>query len=179
MVPVSRERQDSLTHPPYVGYYKWLCPTRLPVREYLAGIMDTVAATDGIDAVHLDYIRHPDVILPRNLWEQYGLVQDHEMATFDFCYCEVCRERFERESGRDPLWLTDPTSDVEWRAFRWRMVSETVQALAQAGHDREGEEKERRASPPRLVSLARGDSFTHHASRLTLLASCFSFLGSR
>ncbi|MEO8479340.1 MAG: Tat pathway signal protein [Gemmatimonadota bacterium] len=133
---VSREGNDSLTHPPYVGYYRWLCPTRRPVREYLAGIVDAVAATDGIDAVHLDYIRHPDVILPRNLWEQYGLVQDHEMAAYDFCYCEVCRERFERESGRDPLSLADPTSDVEWRRFRWRMVTETVQVLAGAVHGR-------------------------------------------
>lgn len=133
---VSREGTDSLTHPPYVGYYRWLCPTRRSVREYLAGIVDSVAATDGIDAVHLDYIRHPDVILPRNLWEQYGLVQDHEMAAYDFCYCEVCRERFERESGHDPLSLADPTADVEWRRFRWRMVTETVQVLAAAVHGR-------------------------------------------
>jgi uncharacterized lipoprotein YddW (UPF0748 family) len=129
---VSREGKSSLTTPPYVGYYKWLCPTRRPVREYLATRMAGVAATAGVDAVHLDYVRHPDVILPRNLWETYGLVQDHEMPQFDFCYCEVCRERFEQETGRDPLTLGDPTSDVEWRRFRWRMVTETVQTIARA-----------------------------------------------
>lgn len=131
---VSREGKSSLTTPPYVGYYKWLCPTRRPVREYLAGVVSGIAATPGVAAVHLDYVRHPDVILPRNLWETYGLVQDHEMAQFDFCYCEACRERFERESGRDPLALEDPASDVEWRRFRWRMVTETVTALARAVH---------------------------------------------
>jgi uncharacterized lipoprotein YddW (UPF0748 family) len=129
---VSREGKSSLTTPPYVGYYKWLCPTRRPVREYLAATMAEVAATPGVDAVHLDYVRHPDVILPRNLWETYGLVQDHEMPQFDFCYCEACRERFEQETGRDPLTLADAASDVEWRRFRWRMVTETVEALARA-----------------------------------------------
>lgn len=133
---VSREGKSSLTSPPYVGYYQWLCPTRPAVREYLAGLMDKVAATPGVDAVHLDYVRHPDVILPRNLWETYGLVQDHEMARFDFCYCEACRERFGKETGRDPMALTDPASDLEWRRFRWRMVTETVEVLARTTHAR-------------------------------------------
>lgn len=133
---VSREGKSSLTSPPYVGYYKWLCPTRPEVRAYLAEQMDAVAATPGVDAVHLDYVRLPDVILPRNLWETYGLVQDRELPPYDFCYCEVCRERFGRETGRDPLALPDPTTDLEWRRFRWRMVSETVTELARATHAR-------------------------------------------
>ncbi len=133
---VSREGKSSLTTPPYVGYYKWLCPTRRPVREYLADVMGEVAAIPGVDAVHLDYVRHPDVILPRNLWETYKLVQDHEMAQFDYCYCDVCRERFERETGKDPFTLADAPADVEWRRFRWRMVTETVEAIARATHAR-------------------------------------------
>ena len=133
---VSREGKSSLTSPPYVGYYQWLCPTRPPVREYLAGVIDRIAATPGVDAVHIDYIRHPDVILPRNLWEQYKLVQDHEMPPYDFCYCEACRERFGKETGRDPMALADPAADVEWRRFRWRMVTETVEVLARATHAR-------------------------------------------
>ncbi len=133
---VSREGKSSLTSPPYVGYYQWLCPTRVPVREYLAGVIGEIAATAGVDAVHLDYIRHPDVILPRNLWEQYHLVQDHEMAPYDFCYCEACRERFGKETGRDPAALADPPADMEWRRFRWRMVTETVEVLARATHAR-------------------------------------------
>lgn len=133
---VSREGKSSLTSPPYVGYYQWLCPTRPPVREYLAGVIDRIAATPGVDAVHLDYIRHPDVILPRNLWEQYKLVQDRELPPYDFCYCDACRERFGKETGRDPMALTDPSVDVEWRRFRWRMVTETVEVLARATHAR-------------------------------------------
>jgi len=133
---VSREGKSSLTTPPYVGYYQWLCPTRPAVREYLATLMDGVAATPGVDAVHLDYIRHPDVILPRNLWEQYGVVQDHEMPRFDFCYCDACRARFAAETGRDPMALVDPASDREWRRYRWRMVTETVELLARTTHAR-------------------------------------------
>jgi uncharacterized lipoprotein YddW (UPF0748 family) len=133
---LSRDGKSSLTDPPYVGYYQWLCPTRLAVREYLAEVVDGVAATAGVDAVHLDYIRHPDVILPRNLWEQYGLVQDRELARYDFCYCDACRERFGRERGRDPMALVDPETDVEWRRFRWRMVTEVVEVLARAAHRR-------------------------------------------
>jgi uncharacterized lipoprotein YddW (UPF0748 family) len=133
---VSREGKSSLTSPPYVGYYQWLCPTRPAVRAYLADRIDEVAATPGVDAVHLDYIRLPDVILPRNLWEQYGLVQDHEMAPYDFCYCEACRARFEAESGRDPLALADPAADEEWRHYRWRIITEVVTDLARAVHAR-------------------------------------------
>ena len=29
---VSRNLESSLEHPPYVGYYKWVCPSRGPVR---------------------------------------------------------------------------------------------------------------------------------------------------
>lgn len=133
---VSREGKSSLTQPPYVGYYKWLCPTRLPVREYVARQVADEAAIPGVAAVHLDYIRHPDVILPRDLWEKYGLVQDHEMAPYDFCYCEICRARFESEFGRDPTLLADAPSDVDWRRFRWRMVTETVVQLTRAAHSR-------------------------------------------
>lgn len=32
---VSRKLESSLEKPPYVGYYRWLCPTKKGVREYL------------------------------------------------------------------------------------------------------------------------------------------------
>jgi len=133
---VNRNGESSLTKPPYVGYYQWLCPTREPVREYLREWIDGIAATPGIDAVHLDYIRHPDVILPRNLWEQYGLVQDHEMPQFDYCYCEVCRAGFKQQHGKDPLQLKDPAKSREWRQFRYDAVTQLVSGLARTVHAR-------------------------------------------
>jgi uncharacterized lipoprotein YddW (UPF0748 family) len=131
---IARTGQSSLEHTPYVGYYKWVCPTREPVREYLSDIVGELAADPSIDGVHLDYIRHSDVILPVGLWSKYDLVQDREYPEFDFCYCEVCRERFQSETGSDPLELPDPTLDVAWRHFRWDTVTELVSRLADSVH---------------------------------------------
>jgi len=131
---VSREGRSTLETPPYVDYYRWVCPSRAPVREYLAGLVSEMAATEGVDGVHLDYIRHSDVILPRALWETYDLVQDREHPQFDYCYCEVCREQFEAQTGRDPMELEDAPSDSEWVKFRWDSVTRVVTELAAAVH---------------------------------------------
>ena len=129
---VNRLGDSSLAKPPYVGYYQWLCPSRPEVREYLRGVVKEIAETPGVDAVHLDYIRHPDVILPIGLWAQYKLVQDHEMPEFDYCYCGVCRDKFKSQSGYDPLSLPDPAVDIAWREFRWNSIIEMVTTLSQA-----------------------------------------------
>lgn len=129
---VSRNGDSSLIRPPYVGYYQWLCPSRPEVREYLRGVVDDLAAHPGVDGVHLDYVRHPDVILPVALWPKYGLVQDREYPEFDFCYCEVCRAAFRARSGADPLALPDPAADQAWREFRWESVTEVVRTLSAA-----------------------------------------------
>jgi len=128
---VSRNGESSLTHPPYVGYYQWLCPTREEVREYLRRVIREVAADDAVDGVHLDYIRHPDVILPVGLWSKYDIVQDREYPEYDFCYCDVCRSTFVAQGGTDPLEQPDPTTDIAWREFRWHSVTGVVQALSE------------------------------------------------
>jgi uncharacterized lipoprotein YddW (UPF0748 family) len=107
-------------------------PTREPVRAYLSDLVTTIAREPGVDGVHLDYVRHADVILPVGLWAKYDLVQDREYPEFDFCYCDVCRETFRNETGKDPLLLPDPTQDREWREFRWNSVTGLVRVLAQA-----------------------------------------------
>jgi uncharacterized lipoprotein YddW (UPF0748 family) len=122
--------------PPYVPYYQWLCPSRPSVRDYLRAEVDRLAAHPGVDGVHLDYIRHPDVILPVALWPRYNLVQDREYPEFDFCYCEVCRQGFRARSGTDPLDLPDPTADQAWREFRWNSVTGVVRTLSEAVHGR-------------------------------------------
>jgi len=129
---VSRNGESSLEHPPYVGYYQWLCPTRQAVRDYLREEITAAARDPAVEGIHLDYIRHCDVILPRGLWERYHLVQDHEMAEFDFCYCDACRAAFRAQTGRDPTTLPDPPTDERWRAFRWASVTGLVRELAAA-----------------------------------------------
>ncbi len=145
---VSRNGDSSLTHPPYVGYYQWLCPTRPAVRDYLGAIVDQVAAHPGVDGVHLDYIRHPDVILPRGLWSKYHLVQDHEMPEYDFCYCQVCRDTFTAQYGTDPLELPAPPADQAWRQFRYDSVTDLVKGLARV-RTHAGRRSRRRSSPRR------------------------------
>ena len=132
---VSRNLESSLEHPPYVGYYRWVCPSRAPVREHLRGRIAELAANPAVDGVHLDYVRHCDVILPRGLWDTYDLVQDVEHPEFDFCYCEVCREQFAALDGRDPVEIADPTADEAWRCFRWDSVTGAVRELAAAAHE--------------------------------------------
>jgi hypothetical protein len=131
---VSRNLQSSLEYPPYVGYYRWVCPSRQPVRDYLRGLVDELAQNPAVDGVHLDYVRHCDVILPRGLWDKYDLVQDVEHPEFDFCYCDVCREQFAALGGGDPLELSDPTAGEAWRRFRWDSVTGAVLELAGAVH---------------------------------------------
>jgi hypothetical protein len=134
---VSREGKSAADHPPYVGYYHFLCPTRPEVRRYLAEDFARIAATAGLTGVHMDYIRFPDVILPRALWAKYGLVQNEELPPYDFCYCPVCRKEFKAQSGVDPLDLPDPAADEAWRRFRWdavtRLVNELVAVIHGAG----------------------------------------------
>lgn len=127
---VSRNGESSLTKPPYVPQYNWFCPNREGVREYLRNAVDRIAERDDTAGVHLDYIRFIDVILPRGLWSRYNLVQDHEMAQFDFCYCEVCRAKFKAQAGIDPMELRDPASHVAWREFRWNSITELVTLLS-------------------------------------------------
>jgi uncharacterized lipoprotein YddW (UPF0748 family) len=128
---VSRNGESSLTKPPYVPSYNWFCPNRQGVREYLRSAVDRVATRPDVDGVHLDYIRFIDVILPRGLWSRYNLVQTREMPQFDFCYCEVCRAKFEQASGIDPITLEDAPSHAAWREFRWASITEVVTLAAQ------------------------------------------------
>jgi uncharacterized lipoprotein YddW (UPF0748 family) len=93
-------------------------------------VVQRVAREEGVDGVHLDYIRYPDVILPRGLWEKYDLVQDTELPQFDFCYCDVCRDVFAQRTGVDPLDLPDPPADRAWREFRWESVTMAVEDIA-------------------------------------------------
>lgn len=128
---VNRAGKSSVTDPAYVGYYRFLCPSRKEVLSELKRRLDPYLGSNGPDAIHLDYIRFPDVILPVALWEKYGIVQDREYPPYDYCYCEVCRKRFTGQGGIDPLKMERPDLDAGWRQFRCDRVTELVDSLAQ------------------------------------------------
>jgi len=132
---VNREGKSSVTDPAYVGYYRFLCPSNPEVRRYLKTRLDEYLAIPGLDGIHLDYIRYPDVILPKALWPKYGILQDKEYAPYDYCYCSICREKFRSvNKGTDPLSMEHPESDMEWRQFRIVQLTSLVTELAEYCH---------------------------------------------
>jgi uncharacterized lipoprotein YddW (UPF0748 family) len=131
---VNRKGVSTADKPPYVDYYRFMCPSRDEVRARLREVVRELASVDGLASVHLDYIRYPDVILPVALWPKYGIVQDKEYPDYDYCYCQVCRERFKRQSGVDPADLPDPPAHAAWRQFRYDAITSVVSMLADEAH---------------------------------------------
>lgn len=132
---VNRKGESCADKPPYVGYYRWLCPSRKEVDEYLEAEVKKICRQDYVDGIHLDYVRYCDVILPLNLWSKYGIEQNRELPEYDYCYCPVCRERFGQEHGADPLSLKHPDQSLSWRKFRYHNITRIVNRLAAAAHE--------------------------------------------
>jgi uncharacterized lipoprotein YddW (UPF0748 family) len=126
---VSRKGESCATHPPYVDYYRWLCPSREEVKQYLEQDYAAALKKDYIDGIHLDYVRFCDVILPVNLWAKYGIVQTSELPEYDFCYCPVCKAAYKAEYGLDIDQVQYPEASPSWRAFRYQRVNEVVRRL--------------------------------------------------
>ncbi len=112
---------------PYVEYYQFLCPNHEGAVQHLLQEVDKLAAIPGLSGIQLDYMRMPDVILPRGLWEKYGLVMDRELPEFDYCYCERCQAAFAKEQGRPVAEHAE--SDAAWREFRLQSVARVANAL--------------------------------------------------
>ena len=123
---VSREGKSCFDTRPYVGYYQWLCPTREESRNHVLGLVEGLAKVDGIESVHLDYIRFSDIFLPIGLLPKYDLVQDEELPEFDFCYCDVCVSEFEKIHHKNPKDIKNPDIDMEWKQFRLNAVRNVV-----------------------------------------------------
>ena len=93
-----------------------------------------IAALEEVDGIHLDYIRFPDVILARGLWDKYGLVMDREYPQYDYCYCDHCVEDFKELSGMDILEAEDPSQVEEWKQFRYDLITSIVNRLVEQVH---------------------------------------------
>ncbi len=120
--------------PAYVGYYKFLCPNHPEVREFITSNVKALAQIEGVDGVHLDYVRLPDAILAEALQPKYNIVQDREYPQYDYCYSDVCRELFKEQTGIDPLTdLDDPSANLEWRQFRFDSITSLVNDLLVPG----------------------------------------------
>jgi uncharacterized lipoprotein YddW (UPF0748 family) len=120
---VNRKGESAESKPAYVEHYRFLCPSRLEVHEFIEATVTELAQYDALDGIHLDYIRYPDVILAEGLQPKYGIVQDREYPEYDYCYCDVCRKEFQEKTGIDPLELEDPSTSAEWKQFRYDKIT--------------------------------------------------------
>ncbi len=128
--------ESSLDKPAYVSYYKFICPNQEEFRQYLEEMYGRIADIPEVDGIHLDYIRYPDVILARGLWEKYGLVMDREYPQFDYCYCDKCVSDFKTKTGIDIRSVEDPSQIEEWKQFRYDLITDLVNRLALMVHSK-------------------------------------------
>src|SRR5262245_12481736 len=123
---VNAKGESAHDKPAYVDYYKFLDPARPEVREFIRDTVSELAAIPGLTGVHLDYIRHPDAILPRGLWSKYGIVQNRVHPPYDYGYTEYSRRAFKANMGIDPIELTDPETNQAWLQYRLDSVVDLV-----------------------------------------------------
>ena len=134
---VNAKGECACDKPAYVDYYKFLDPAREEVREFIQETVSEIASIPGLASVHLDYVRHPDAILPSGLWSKYGIVQDKVYPAYDYGYTDYSRRIFKAKHGVDPMELKDPESNHDWMQYRLDSVVDLVnEYLVPAAHAR-------------------------------------------
>ncbi|MCD8262800.1 MAG: hypothetical protein LUD02_00445 [Tannerellaceae bacterium] len=118
----------------YVTYYKFMCPNKEGVYNFVADMYGKIADIPEVDYIHLDYIRFVDVILARGLWDKYGLVMDEEYAVADYCYCDDCVADFKAATGIDIKSVEDPSQVEEWKQFRYDLITKLVNHITETVH---------------------------------------------
>ncbi len=132
---VSRDGKSTYDEPPYVDYYKWLCPTREGSRNHILSLVEGLAKVEDVESVHLDYIRYSDIFLPISLLPKYDLEQNEELPRFDFCYCDACVAEFEKKHHKNPRDFDNPAIDMEWKQFRLNKVKAIVDDAYKIAHE--------------------------------------------
>jgi uncharacterized lipoprotein YddW (UPF0748 family) len=103
----------------------WLDPAAPAVGETLAALVgELVARYPTLDGVHLDYIRHPDV-LPFIPGARFGV-------GLDFGYGAASRARFQRETGLVAPFGDSLANADAWDDWRRDRVTEVVLRVASA-----------------------------------------------
>lgn len=127
---INKKGESSLQNPPYVPYYKWLCPNHPQVPDYIISRLEAYNNLEKLAGISLDYIRYPDVILPEAIQPVYDLVQNHELPQYDFCYCPNCIEKFTKISGINPLQIQNASDKKCWDTFRYDSINTIVKRVS-------------------------------------------------
>lgn len=133
---INGKGESAYDKPAYVEHYKFLCPNREEVAQFLETMYDAIADVPEVDAIHLDFIRFPDVILAKGLWKKYGLVMDKEYPAYDYCYCDKCVADFKAKTGIDIKTYQDPSICMEWKQFRYDLITNLVNRLTVMVHSK-------------------------------------------
>lgn len=131
---LNRKGESCADKPPYVDYYRWLCPSRQEVKQYLLNDVQNILSKEYVDGIHLDYVRFCDVVLPVNLWQNYHIEQTRELPEYDYCYCHVCKDKFRERYGMKVDDMEYPEASLSWRQFRYDAVSSIVNAVSSLAH---------------------------------------------
>ena len=131
---INGKGESAFEKPAYADHYKFLCPSRVEVYDFLSDLYGRVAEIPEVDGIHLDYIRFPDVILAEGLWEKYGLVMDREYPDYDYCYCDHCVDGFKETAGIDIRVVEDPSTVEEWKQYRYDLITSIANRLADMVH---------------------------------------------
>ena len=130
----NRNGDSCADKPPYVNYYRWLCPSREEVQQYLEQTVNDILEKDYVDGIHLDYVRYCDVILPVNLWDNYHIEQTKELPDYDYCYCDICKSKFKEQYNIDINAVKFPEASLSWRHFRYNNITRVVNSLSDIAH---------------------------------------------
>ena len=133
---VNRNGQNSLDFRAYVNYYQWLSPFNPDARNHIINNAKQLIEIDGLESVHLDYVRYPDVILGADLQPKYNIIQDKELPEYDYDYHPIAREQFKKIFEKDPIDLKNPELSTEWRQFRLNAVSSLVNEIISIAHSK-------------------------------------------
>jgi uncharacterized lipoprotein YddW (UPF0748 family) len=119
----------------YVEYYKFMCPALPEVKDFIKSKVDELAVIDGLEGIHMDYIRYVDAILPVGLQPKYGLIQDSVFPEFDYGYHPYMVNLYQEKTGINPFELDNPATDPDWLTFRLEELNKTVRELRDHIHD--------------------------------------------
>lgn len=126
---VNRQGRSLARQGAYVNYYHFMCPALPEVKEYLRSLMETLAMTEGLAGIHMDYIRYVDAILPTGLQAKYGIEQKEVLPEFDYGYHPYMRKLYKEQTGIDPMDIENPEQDEQWLQFRLDQLNNTVGLL--------------------------------------------------